>query len=104
MKIDELSPAEVKDALMRTQLGIVFANFPDQSYPLLQAAHGNTESFIILRHSDQQGWDGWRLSGAPKEARREKYHAMLRDWKAEGIGQTTMPDGRDVENTQAEAR
>jgi hypothetical protein len=29
---------------------------------------------------------------------------MLRDWKAEGIGQTTMPDGRDVENTQAEAR
>lgn len=96
MKIEDLSPADIKEALLKTQLGIVFANFPDKSSPMLQAAHGSTESFIILRHSGDQGWDGWKLSEATKDERRDHYRSMIKKF-ADSDGATLLtPEGRET--------
>jgi hypothetical protein len=96
MKTRELSPSEVQSALQRTHLAIVFAGHPSRQNPMLQAAHGETHSFVILRHQDEGGWDGWELTDASKEAREEAYRGMLRKFQAEGALCTT-PDGRAVE-------
>jgi hypothetical protein len=96
MKIEDLSDPEIKEALMRTQLGIVFANFPDKSSPIIQAAHGAEESFIILRHSDDQGWDGWRLSESAKGERKEHYRSFLKKFQDRDGATIATPDGREI--------
>lgn len=93
MKVTELTPDEMKDALQRTALNIVFANFKEN--PVVQAAHGILESFVILRHVNGS-FDGCRLTDSEKDERKAHYGRMVKRWQDAGEGQCFTPDGRET--------
>lgn len=91
--LDELTEAEVQDALRRTSLDIIFLGQPaDQT--CLQAAHGDTHSFVILRMDGQ--FTGLRMTGGSRTQRQQRYWGMLAEFQQEGIGEARTPDGKQV--------
>lgn len=96
MTVTDLSQPEIKEALDRTQLSLVFKQFKIESgTSMVQAAHGKTESFVIARHDDGS-WNGWRLSDAGKSERYNHYGAMIKSWQDGGLGECLSTDGRKI--------
>lgn len=91
--ISELTEAEVPEILTRTRLDIVFLAQP-QDKPVIQAAHGDPDSFVIIRMDGK--FTGLRMTGGSRTQRQQRYWGMLASFQREGIGDARTPDGRQV--------
>lgn len=101
VELHAMSAEEIQDVLLKTGLHIVFAaNQRPGGGTLIQAAHGDPHSYIIIRGGEAgtptEEWSGIRMTGGSRDERRARYQHMLAGFEADGLGKPHAPDGRPL--------
>ena len=103
--LHDMTSEEIEAALLRTGLNIIFSAQP-KDQPCIQAAHGDPDSFIIIRFPGDatHEWQGIRMNGGSRDERQQRYWAMLHSLERDGIGQNRTPAGQPVSFEQRDVR